>query len=85
MNPIPLLIGFIVGSLFSIGLGAYFVKRGLRGIQEQEFPLTDQQNVTGTTAQIAGGIMAALGILSILSGIAIIVFGIWRISQLNSA
>lgn len=85
MNPIPLLIGFIVGSLFTIGLGIYFVKRGLRGIQEQQFPLTDQQNVTGKTAQLAGGIMAALGILSILSGVAIILFGVWRISQLTGA
>ncbi len=79
-----MILSFMAGSVVAIGFGVYFVTKGLRGIREKEFPLTDTQNVTGRMAAIAGGIMVALGVLAVVSGIAIIAFGFMRIVELTA-
>ena len=84
MSPIQVIVGFLIASVAAIGVGIYFVMRGIRGIYEKEFPLTDFRNLSGFAAQVSGGVMAALGILAIVSGCVIIGFGMWRIVEIAS-
>jgi hypothetical protein len=85
MNPVPLLLGFMVGSPFAIHRGFVIARSGIRGIRARKFPLTDHQDLHGTGAVIAGSFTVALGLLAIASGLAIFTFCAWRLYEINHA
>ena len=79
-----MVVTLLLMSVGAIGMGGYFCLRGLHGIKEKQFPLTDDRDLEGLPAQIAAAVMVSLGVLAILSGLAIASFAIWRATSVSA-
>ncbi|PQO47558.1 hypothetical protein [Blastopirellula marina] len=81
-DPTQILLAIAISCIAGVAAGGFFVARGWRGICERSFPLMEGHDLRGVAAQLAASLMILLGVVAILSSLAVATFCLWRVNEL---